>query len=83
MGSSDAEQEVQQCRHRQGLPFSPGVITGKFKNSSSTIEYYGKAKTQSSCHEELLSAQTVGGKFARDMSEYKNHLRLVHSNQAH
>ena len=42
-----------------------------------------KPKPKAPRHEEVLSAQTVGGKFARDMSEYKNHLRLVHSNQAH
>lgn len=29
--------------------------------------------------EEQLAAQTTGGKFARPMSEYKNHLTLVHS----
>lgn len=31
--------------------------------------------------EEIPAAQTMGGKFARHMSEYKNHLRLVQSNQ--
>ena len=31
------------------------------------------------CPEEPLVAQTKGGKFARPMSEYKNHLRLVPS----
>lgn len=36
-----------------------------------------KPKKQS--YEDLLAAEPTGGKFARPMSEYKNHLRLVHS----
>ena len=47
------------------------------------LNIMAKPKPKAPRHEEVLSAQTVGGKFARDMSEYKNHLRLVHSNQAH
>lgn len=34
-------------------------------------------------HEEAPAAQTMGGKFARNMSEYKNHLLLVQNNQEH
>lgn len=39
-----------------------------------------KAKNQTP--EEIPVAQTIGGKFARPMSEYKTHLRLVHSRES-
>ncbi len=37
------------------------------------------AKPKQDNAEEVPAPQTMGGKFARPMSDYKNHLRLVHS----
>jgi len=36
-------------------------------------------KPKENQNEEISTAQTMGGKFARPMSDYKNYLRLVHS----
>jgi len=38
-----------------------------------------KTNTDSSSTEELHPAQSIGGKFARPMSDYKNHLKLIYS----
>ena len=38
-----------------------------------------KEKQKEFLKEDLTSAQTMGGKFVRPMSEYKDHLKLVHS----
>lgn len=38
-----------------------------------------KPKPKKQPFEDVLAAEPLGGKFARPMSEYKNHLRLVHS----
>lgn len=44
------------------------------------LNLMSKPKPKTLHSDEIPSAQTIGGKFARNMSEYKNHLRLVHSN---
>lgn len=43
------------------------------------LNIMAKPKETKACSEETFSARTVGGKFARPMSEYKKHLTLVHS----
>jgi transposase len=43
------------------------------------LEIMAKPKPVQQHNEEVPVAQTMGGKFARPMSDYKNHLRLVHS----
>lgn len=47
------------------------------------LNIMAKPKPKVLPHEEVPAVQTMGGKFARDMSEYKNHLRLVRNNQEH
>ena len=43
------------------------------------LEIMAKPKPKQNDVEDVPTAQTMGGKFARPMSDYKNHLRLVHS----
>lgn len=43
------------------------------------LNIMAKPKPKQNHIEESPTAQTMGGKFARPMSDYKNHLRLVHS----
>lgn len=43
------------------------------------LNIMAKPKPQQNQSKEIPTAQTMGGKFARPMSDYKNHLRLVHS----
>lgn len=43
------------------------------------LNIMAKPKPKQNHTEEIPAAQTMGGKFARPMSDYKNHLRLVHS----
>ena len=44
------------------------------------LNIMAKPKSKALAKEEIPTAQTMGGKFARNMSEYKNHLRLVQNN---
>lgn len=47
------------------------------------LNIMAKPKPKENPREEIpLAAHTMGGKFARSMSEYKNHLRLVHSSES-
>lgn len=43
------------------------------------LNIMSKPKSAATGGEDTFSAQTMGGKFARSMSEYKQHLKLVHS----
>jgi hypothetical protein len=44
------------------------------------LNIMAKPKQKQDPKEEIPAAQTMGGKFTRSMSEYKNHLRLVRDN---
>jgi hypothetical protein len=43
------------------------------------LNIMSKPKQKNNQNFELANMQTTGGKFARPMSEYKNYLKLVHS----
>jgi hypothetical protein len=47
------------------------------------LNIMAKPKPKMLLREEAPTEQTMGGKFARNMSEYKNHLRLIQNNQVH
>lgn len=51
------------------------------KTVNQLLNIMAKPKPKTNPLEEVPTAQTIGGKFVRDMREYKKHLRLVENNQ--